>query len=71
MYLKRKDYLWVLYLIVNRKKRYPVQVNMSEMDRAKREATVDVLTEDDAKQALKEILHTMHRWTDGPQEHQW
>lgn len=39
---------------------------MSEMDRAKREATVDALTEDDAKQVLKEVLHTMHRWTDGP-----
>lgn len=44
---------------------------MSEKDRAKREATVEALTEDDAKQALKEILHTMHRLTDGPQEHEW
>lgn len=44
---------------------------MGENDRTKREAAVDALTEDEAKLALKEILHTMHRWTDGPDEHQW
>lgn len=41
-----------------------------EKDRKKREAAVDTLTENEAKQALKEILHTMNRWTDGLKEHE-
>lgn len=39
-----------------------------EKDRAKREAIIDAMAEEELREMLKSLLHTMNRWSDG-EEH--